>query len=117
MTTRLGLARGDIVLVVFPFTDLTSTKLRPALIVGRVTGDDVIQAFMTSQLPANHGIADCVLLPADPGFAATGLRGPALVRLDKLVTLHRSLIRRRLGHIGKAAEVRVAVSLRHVFEL
>jgi mRNA interferase MazF len=111
------LARGDIVLILFPFTDLAGQKLRPALIVGRPSGDDVIVAFMTSQLTGVEPRAEHLLAPTDPEFAATGLNGSTLVRLNKLATLHRRLVQRRLGRIGPATEQAVARGLRYVFTL
>jgi mRNA interferase MazF len=49
--------RGDVVLVSFPFTDLTATKQRPALILSRfpesAARDDVLVAAITSQIPKN----------------------------------------------------------------
>lgn len=62
--------------------------------------------------PAEH-----LLAPGDPEFAATGLKGPSLVRLDKLAILQRSLLQRRLGHIGPRTDSAVARCLRYVFEL
>lgn len=55
--------RWEIILVPFPFTDLTSVKRRPALIVSPDnynTGKDLIIAYLTSQtnLPARFGDYD-----------------------------------------------------------
>jgi len=73
LSARPALARGDVVLVRFPFTDLSGLKLRPALIVGRVSGDDVVLAFVTSQTaPNQHGPMFCfepaILSLFLPGF-------------------------------------------------
>ena len=111
------LTRGDLVLVQFPFTDLSAQKLRPALIVGRMTGDDVIVAFISSRISNAHPKAEHVLAPGDTEFRATGLKGPSQIRLNKLATLHRALVRRRLGQIGPATQRAVAAGLRYVFEL
>ena len=48
--------RGTIVLTKFPFTDLSSDKRRPALIISREDNqkDDVIVAFITSVLPDDY---------------------------------------------------------------
>jgi mRNA interferase MazF len=117
MTSRPGLQRGNIVLVQFPFTDLTGTKLRPALIVGYVTGDDLVLAFITSRSTFGVGPADCALPTSDAEFRRTGLKVESVVRLDKLATLHRNLVRRRLGTIGPATQRRVDDALRHVLGL
>lgn len=111
------LNRGDLVLVRFPFTDLSAHKLRPALVVGRVTGDDVIVAFISSRISNTDPEAEHVLAPGDAEFRATGLKGPSLIRLSKLATLHRALVRRRLGQIGPATQRAVVVGLRYVFGL
>lgn len=111
------LSRGDVVLVRFPFTDLSSDRVRPGVIVGRISGDDLLLAFVTSRVGPLNTPADCLLQPADSEFAATGLRVASIVRLDKLVTLHRGLVRRRLGRVGPQTAQRIANALRYVFEL
>jgi mRNA interferase MazF len=114
---RAPLASGDVVLVRFPFTDLSGQKVRPALIVGRSRGDDLILAFMTSRLAPADARVDLLLQPGDPEFPAMGLKAAALIRLDKLATLHRGLIRRRLGRIGVQTRQAVAGGLRFVLGL
>ena len=101
----------------FPFTDLSGTKVRPALIVGRPMGEDVILAFMTSRSLVADPQAEIALLVGDPEFPGTGLKGPAVIRLGKLVTLHRDLVRRRLGQIGPQTELAVGRALRYVLDL
>lgn len=117
MSARRPLARADVVLVSFPFADLSGQKLRPALIVGRVTGDDLILAFITTRVGGGDSQVEHLLDPADPEFSSTGLMAPSLVRLNKLATLHRRLVQRRLGRIGPYAERGVAGALRYVFQL
>jgi mRNA interferase MazF len=117
VSVRPSLSRGDVVLITFPFTDLSSQKLRPAVIVGRVSGPDIIVAFITSQVGGPRSPAECPLDPADPEFARTGLRVVSRVRLDKLATLHRSLVQRRVGQIGARTEHAVAAGLQYVFAL
>ena len=81
--------RGKIILVPFPFTDLTSQKIRPALILsepGRVTGN-VIVAFITSKIPKLEPRGSVVVKEKTPGFGQTGLKVPSLIRCDKIATL------------------------------
>jgi mRNA interferase MazF len=117
MTLGRRLSRGDVVLVDYPFTDLLSNKIRPALVAGRVSGDDLILAFITGQISTQYPESDCLLEPADPEFAGTGLKTASVIRLSKLATLHRRLVRRRLGRVGPQTEQRIAAALRRVFEL
>jgi mRNA interferase MazF len=117
VTGRRSLARGDVVLVRFPFTDLSGSKLRPALIVGRPAGDDFIVAFITTRVATRDPRSAHLLQPSDMEFRTTGLKVPSVIRLERLATLQRSLIQRRLGSIGQRTEQVVARCLRYVFEL
>jgi mRNA interferase MazF len=112
-----GLRRGDVVLVLFPFTDLSGTKRRPALIVGRVESDDLVLAFITSRGLAIASRSSYALSQSDVEFQRTGLKMASSIRLDKLATLHRRLVTRRLGSIGPQTDLAVAACLRHVLEL
>jgi mRNA interferase MazF len=117
VSVRPSLARSDVVLVSFPFTDLTGQKLRPALVIGRPSGDDLIVAFISSRVGAIDAHTEVLLEPGDPEFADSGLRVPSLVRLGKIATLHRRLVQRRLGQIGPRTKAAVARSLRYVFDV
>lgn len=90
---------GAIVLVPFPFTDLTSSKLRPALIVSRTNtkNEDIILAFITSKLPGKVLKEHYILSSHDGNFASTGLKTDSMFRFDKIATIHKKLI---LGEIG-----------------
>ena len=111
------LTRGDIVLVRFPFTDLSGAKLRPALVLALSGTADIILVFITSQSVDAGGRANVRLSPADPEFASAGLKTASTIRLDRLVTLERRLVARRLGRIGPRTGQAVARALRAVFNL
>lgn len=117
MRPRPALTRGDVVLVPFPFADLSGAKLRPALIVGRVAGDDLLLAFITSRVPGTLPASACPIEQHDREFTQTGLKVGSVIQLDKLATLHRRTVFRRLGRIGPQTEGRVAAALRFVLEL
>ena len=93
--------RGDVVLVAFPFTDLTTTKMRPALVVSsdvfNQENPDVIVVAITSRIPKRSSGKHNLLSSHDQKLA--GLPKPSLIKLGKIVTLDKRLIRRKLGRI------------------
>ena len=101
----MSLKRGDIVLVPFPFTDLTSAKVRPAVIVSPdPQGEDIIIAFISSIVTKPIGKAEFLLPSNHPDFASTGLKKDSVFKMSKLLTIHNSLALRRLGHISPAIQ-------------
>jgi mRNA interferase MazF len=76
--------KGKIVLVPFPFTDLTAAKLRPALVIHE--GEkDVILAFISSKIPSQPSEADVLLLRAHSGFDKTGLKVNSVYKLSTVI--------------------------------
>ena len=113
------LHQGDVVLVPFPFADLTGRKVRPAAIVSAdPQGPELILAFITSVMTnrSPRG-AEVELLRSDAEFRVTGLKTDSLLRLDKLVTLSRGVISRRLGTTGPATKTAIAAMLRRALDL
>jgi mRNA interferase MazF len=111
--------QGDVVLVPFPFADLTGRKMRPAVIVsGNPQGWELIVAFITSVLTnrSPRG-AEVELTQSDSEFRSSGLKVDSLIRLDKLVTLSSDVISRRLGTTGPATQIRIGAMLRRAFDL
>lgn len=70
------LKRGDIILVPFPFTDLTAEKLRPAIIASPDPQElDIVIAFISSMVPSRELAETDFLLTLDhPDFSKTGLK-------------------------------------------
>ncbi|MBI5754618.1 type II toxin-antitoxin system PemK/MazF family toxin [Candidatus Peregrinibacteria bacterium] len=95
---------GTIVLIPFPFTDLSSTKLRPALIISRTSGkeEDVIVAFITTKTEHRKRLSDFSLKSSDAHFQDTGLKMNSVVRFDKIATLNKKLILGELGYVHPA---------------
>lgn len=108
--------RGDVVLVPFPFTDLRSVKQRPALVISPDTfnaaRDDLLLAAITSKIPVALA-ADEFMIPA-ADLAACGLPKPSIVRLLKLVALHRSLVIKRIGSVPDPTMAQVITRVREL---
>ncbi|MFN8368408.1 MAG: type II toxin-antitoxin system PemK/MazF family toxin [Candidatus Kapaibacterium sp.] len=85
----------DIILVPFPFTDLTSSKKRPAIVVSPTAYNsslDVVIAFVTSNIYSTPTVGDYHLLD----WQQSGLPKPSLVRM-KFATIDRNIVIRTLG--------------------
>ena len=106
------LARGDIVLVPFPFTNLATTKRRPAVVLCVDSAQqDFTLAFVSSQESSTIGFGEVALPANHHEFKPTGLTVPSKIRAAKLVTLNRSLITRRLGRLGPTMIAELDIAL------
>ncbi len=92
---------GEVVLLPFPFTDLTTTKQRPAVIISadefNARQRDIIVLAITSQIPTMTNPED-LLLDLEEQRAA-GLPKPSVVKCGKLLTIDQRLIRKVLGRL------------------
>ncbi|MDO8428942.1 MAG: type II toxin-antitoxin system PemK/MazF family toxin [Candidatus Diapherotrites archaeon] len=86
--------KGDIVIVPFPFSDLSTTKKRPAFVIQTLKGDDLILCQITSQ-----ETSDSYAVPlSEKEFAQGTLKQNSNVRINKLFTADQSLILYKAGH-------------------
>jgi mRNA interferase MazF len=96
--------RGDVVIIPFPFSDLSATKRRPALVLAALAGDDVILCQITSQARSN-GLAIAI---SGGDFTEGGLNQDSNVRPERLFTAD-SRITRHVGRLS-AAKVQAVIS-------
>lgn len=111
--------RYRLVLVPFPFDDLSATKVRPAVCLTELIGEyrQVVLAFITSRVPSVLATTDVVLDPADPDFAATGLRVLSTLQVHRMMTVTTDIIQRELGQLPPRMQVQVEERLRLLFGL
>ncbi len=101
------LVKGDVVVLQFPFSDLTASKKRPALIVANIIGDDIILAQITSaERYDNYSIK-----LKDTDFKNGRLYQQSMVRPNKLLTADKSIISYKIGTIKekKLKEIEEAI--------
>ncbi len=106
---------GSVVLVPFPFTDLSGKKKRPALVVSP-TGfheEDLVLCAITSQLPHILSQWEAPLETAD--MVEEKLPKRSVVKVGKLFTMHRNLIARRFGAVKEQKLQEVLDKLRVLF--
>ncbi len=82
---------GSVVLLALPFSDTTTFKLRPALVLLDTADDDIVVSRITSQMLQTA--FDVQILE----WQQAGLMRPSVVRLHKVNTIEKVLVNRQLG--------------------
>jgi mRNA interferase MazF len=108
--------KGKIVLVPFPFTDLTAAKLRPALVVYEGEKDAVV-AFISSKIPSELQEVDILVKEDHPGFKRAGLKVDSVIKLDKIATVLKDLVVGELGELDENLRKEVNHKLKRIMEI
>jgi len=91
--------RGDLLLVPFPFTDLSAAKRRPVLALTAPYGyGDFVALPVTSRPQSAHGVP---LTRAD--LMRGSLPTASWIRTDRIVTLNASLVVKSIGRVSEEA--------------
>ncbi|GIM46962.1 hypothetical protein DNHGIG_25110 [Collibacillus ludicampi] len=111
--------RNKIVLVPFPFDDLSSVKVRPAVCLTEPIGphQHVILAFITSRIPDDLQTSDIVLEQGTSVFEPTGLKVTSTIRLHRLMTVTTSYLKRELGELANSTVKEISDRLQQLFVL
>lgn len=87
--------KGDVVVLPFPFTDLTTAKRRPAFVLASISGDDIILCQISSKM-----IKDQYALPIeDAHFAEGSSKQVSNVRPNRLFTADSNIILYKVGSL------------------
>jgi len=103
--------KGDIVLIPFPFTDLSGSKLRPALILAE-TSLDLTLSFITTQLQWQES-TDILLQPN----LINGIKKTSLIRLSKIATIKKILVKGKIGSIAQMQVADLNQKLKAIFQI
>ena len=89
--------KGDVVVIPFPFSDLSGSKRRPALVLSDLPGEDIILCQITSQRNDIHAVAI-----DKNSFAEGSLPSVSYIRPTRLFTADKNIIIRKAGTINKS---------------
>lgn len=103
--------KGQVVVLPFPFSDLSATKRRPALVVASLPGDDVILCQITSVFHSDR----YAVAVSDEDFVAGSLARLSYVRTDRLFTADSALIIRIAGQLSQPKLDEVTAKLIQLF--
>src|SRR5215213_604165 len=101
--------KNKVVLVPFPFDDLSSQKVRPAVCLTDEINPygHIVLAFITSKVSASPSVTDFVIASNDVDFAQTGLKVSSTVRLHRLMTVSKQIIKRELGELSQNQQTEI----------
>lgn len=110
--------KNTIVLVPFPFDNFSVLKVRPALCLTSEIGkyNHVIIAFISSRIPNDLNESDLIIKILSEDSTGTGLTVDSVIRLHKIVTIPKNLIKRKLGTINNSVEIQIKKKIRQLFD-
>ena len=95
--------KWDVVLLSYPFSDATTSKVRPAVVISpdseNQSSEDAVFVLITSNT-RRQSKYDLIIEDSHPEFRGTGLNRSSAVRINKIWTLKTRLASRVLGRIG-----------------
>jgi len=94
---------GDVVLLRFPFSDLSGAKIRPAVVIAELDVDDLIACQITSQRKSDRHAVEL----KNGDFSNGGLRTASFARPGKLFTAERNIVLRRVGRLKNDVRDRI----------
>jgi mRNA interferase MazF len=108
----------SIILVPFPFDDFSTSKVRSALCITSEIGEfnQIIISFISSKIPDKLTESDFVIKRNSSSWKGTGLAVDSVIQVHKMVTIPKSLIKRRLGEINKSVEIEIKKRIRQLFD-
>ncbi len=108
------MCKGTIVLVPFPFTDVSGNKIRPCLVLyAQKNGEDCIVAFISSVQQKQANAAHLKM----KATKINGLKMDSVIKLDKIATLQKKSVLGELGSIEPALLKKVDLQLKRIFDL
>jgi mRNA interferase MazF len=112
------LRKGDIILVPFPFTDLSEQKVRPAIILSDANKrEDVVVAFISSNKSNRQYFYDIPFKSSHSQFKKTGLKVDSIIKVDKIATLDKKIVLGKLGVIPVDIQTVINNKLKRLFAL
>jgi mRNA interferase MazF len=110
--------KGDVILTPFPFTDLTSSKVRPAVVISlNKKGTDVIICFISSVIDYELTESDLLIKDTDKNFGKAGLKVSSVIKADKIATIDSKIIIGKLGELSDELVNELNVKLRRIIGL
>ena len=104
--------KGDIVVIPFPFSDLSLAKRRPALVIADLSGDDIILCQITSQ-----NISDKYAITLEgKDFQSGSLKKKSNIRPNRIFTADNHIILYKIGQVKNDKLDEVIKKIIHIIQ-
>ncbi|ADI75114.1 conserved hypothetical protein (plasmid) [Methanohalobium evestigatum Z-7303] len=103
--------KGDVVVLPFPFSDMSNSKKRPALVLANLQGEDIILCMITSAVK----IDNYSITLNDNDFEYGTLRKNSNIRPNRIFTADKSLILYKVGYLKNDKTDEVEKKLVNIF--
>ena len=115
MITGTQFRQGDIVLVLLPFTDLTMAKQRPAIIVSNNTYNTKVEDLVVCGITSNLQDEEYSIMIEQKDMSNGIIHFISKIKVDKIFTLSKNIIRKKLGTIKPEVLIKVKQELNSLF--
>jgi mRNA interferase MazF len=99
--------QGDIVLVPIPFTDLSSTKRRPVIVISNDQYQAMTRDMLVVAMTSNLAATPFNFLLSQTDLMAGSLKHANRVRVDKIYSIAQSIAVKQFGHVNDAVLVQI----------
>jgi len=101
MRSGIKFKQGEIVLIPFPFSDLSSVKQRPVLIISSTNYNNKAEDVVTCGITSNLKDSEYSMLIESRDLIEGSLPVKSRIKVDKIFTLKQSLIKKKIGRVNK----------------
>ena len=103
--------QGDIVLIPIPFTDLSSQKRRPVIVISNDDYNGKTSDILVVALTSNPQAVEYSFTITSTDLAKGQLKRPSRVRVDKVYTLSQSIVVRKFGEVKSSVLTQIRETL------
>jgi mRNA interferase MazF len=103
--------KGDVVVIPFPFSDLSGSKRRPALVLADLPGSDIILCQITSQAKKDK----FVVAISNNDFTTGALPVQSYVRPNRIFTADKNIIIRKAGSLTTTVTKKIIQQVVSIF--
>jgi len=111
MQSGIMLKQRDIILIPIPFTDLTSQKKRPAIIISNNNYNETHEDIVVVALTSNVEPRDFTITLTSDNLEAGTLKVTSMIRADKIYTLNKSIVLKTFGKVKPNILSKIKASL------